>query len=69
MQGGSYGHVSGTVDYGFVAGNFGFYAAAEGVRDGGWRLHSDSSNERLYADAGYRFEGSEVFVRRDAAKP
>ncbi len=62
VQGGSYGHAMGTLQYGVADGDFSFYAAAEGVTDGGWRLQSQSNLGRLYADAGWRIGDSELHL-------
>ena len=62
IQGGSFAHVMGTLQYGLNDGNFSFYAAAEGVLDGGWRLQSSSQLGRLYFDAGWRFGESEIHL-------
>ena len=43
-------------------GDFSFYAAGEGITDGGWRLQSGSDIARLYADAGWRFGNSELHL-------
>jgi iron complex outermembrane recepter protein len=59
-QGGTYGHGMGTAQYGFESGNMSFYAAAEGVTDSGWRLHSPSGLARLYTDTGGRLGASEL---------
>ncbi|HEX4271230.1 MAG TPA: TonB-dependent receptor plug domain-containing protein, partial [Rhizomicrobium sp.] len=66
-QGGTYGHGMGTMQYGVESGNMSFYAAAEGVTDSGWRLHSPSGLARLYTDAGWRFGASEVHFVATAA--
>src|ERR1700748_2391339 len=44
-----------------------FYAAAEGVTDSGWRLHSPSGLARLYTDAGWRLGASEMHFVATAA--
>jgi iron complex outermembrane receptor protein len=62
LQGGSYGHGMASLQYGVMDGDFAFYAAAEGVTDGGWRLQSGSSLARLYGDAGWRFGDSEIHL-------
>jgi iron complex outermembrane recepter protein len=62
LQGGSFGHAMGTLQYGVEDGDFNFYVAAEGVTDDGWRLHSESNLGRLYADAGWRFGDSEIHL-------
>ncbi|HEX4178305.1 MAG TPA: TonB-dependent receptor, partial [Rhizomicrobium sp.] len=66
-QGGTYGHGMGTMQYGVESGDMSFYAAAEGVTDSGWRLHSPSGLARLYTDAGLRFGTSEVHFVATAA--
>jgi iron complex outermembrane receptor protein len=67
-QGGSYGHGMASLQYGIENGVFAFYAAAEGVTDGGWRLQSDSNLTRLYADAGWRFGSSEIHLVASGAQ-
>ncbi len=62
LQGGSYGHVMGMAEYGLEDGGFAFYVSTEGVRDGGWRLHSASDLARFYADAGWRRGSSEIHL-------
>src|ERR1700692_1475188 len=52
----------GTLQYGTQDGDFRFYGALEGIVDGGWRLQSGSNLGRLYADAGWRFENSEIHL-------
>src|SRR6185437_1056630 len=48
VQGGSFGHGMATAQFGGTDGALAFYGAAEGVTDGGWRLHSGSDVARLY---------------------
>ena len=56
-QGGSFGHGMATAQMGAADGDLAFYGAAEGVTDGGWRLHSGSDLVRLYGDIGsYRLD-------------
>ena len=62
LQGGTYGHGTGTAQYGFADGPLGLYGAAEAVTDSGWRLHSPSDIVRLYADAGWRMDDSELHL-------
>jgi iron complex outermembrane receptor protein len=62
LQGGSYSHGMGTLQYGVQDRNFSFYAAGEGITDGGWRDQSSSSIGRLYADAGWRRGRVEVHL-------
>ncbi|HWC64372.1 MAG TPA: TonB-dependent receptor, partial [Rhizomicrobium sp.] len=67
-QGGSYGHGMASLQYGLADGDFAFYAAADGVTDGGWRLHSASDLARLYADAGWRLGDSEIHLVASGAQ-
>ena len=62
LQGGSYGHGMANLQYGVMDGDFAFYAAAEGVTDGGWRMQSGSNLARLYADTGWRYGDSEFHL-------
>jgi iron complex outermembrane receptor protein len=61
-QGGSYGQGMASLQYGLSDGGFAFYAAADGVTDSGWRLHSASNLGRFYADAGWRLGDSEIHL-------
>jgi iron complex outermembrane receptor protein len=54
VLGGSFGRYSGTLQYGKQIENVGFYVAATGLHDGGWRDHSPSTLRQLYADLGWR---------------
>jgi iron complex outermembrane receptor protein len=67
LQGGSYGHGMAAVEYGVADGDFSFYGAAEGITDGGWRLHSGSDVARLYGDAGWRRGGTELHLVASAS--
>jgi len=62
IEGGSYGHINGSVQYGVNWGDWSFYAAGEGFRDGSYRLFSNSDIERLYTDTGYRGDISEFHL-------
>ena len=62
MLGGSYGRVSGSLQYGVQKDNFAAYVAAEGLRDQGWRYESPSELRRIYADFGWRGDGAEVHL-------
>jgi iron complex outermembrane receptor protein len=68
VQGGSFGHGMATAQYGTTDGDFSFYGAAEGVTDGGWRLHSGSNLARLYADAGWRIGDTELHLVASGAQ-
>ena len=62
ILGGSYGRVNGNFEYGKQVGNYSFYVAADGYRDGGYRPFGSQNAERAYADLGYRSQDSEVHV-------
>jgi iron complex outermembrane receptor protein len=62
LQGGSFGHGMATAQFGGTDGDLAFYGAAEGVTDGGWRLHSGSDVARLYGDLGWRLGDSEFHL-------
>jgi iron complex outermembrane receptor protein len=62
VQGGSFGQVSGSLEYGASKGPWSAYVAADGGREDGWRLHSPSSLARAYADFGWQEGRSELHV-------
>jgi iron complex outermembrane receptor protein len=53
LEGGSFGRLYGTAEYGAQHGPWSIYAAADGGHDDGWRLQSPSSVARAYADIGW----------------
>src|SRR5882757_1200890 len=67
-QGGSYGRVNGSAQYGAKFGDYAVYLAAEGLRDGGWRYQSPSTLRRFFGDVGWRSEGSEIHLIASAAR-
>ncbi len=62
IEGGSYDHVSGNIEYGVKSGDLGLYIAGEGFSDGNYRKFSDSDLERFYADAGYQGDITEFHL-------
>jgi len=68
IQGGSYGRISGSVQYGVRDGDLSVYVAADGTRDDGWRRHSASDVERFYADGGYQGESLELHLVASGAR-
>ncbi|MEQ1696778.1 MAG: TonB-dependent receptor [Hyphomicrobiaceae bacterium] len=75
---GSFGRRQGSLQHGAQYGNFATYVAIEGVKDDGWRDHSDSTVRRAYADLGFKnsqtemhlnFTGSSNFFGAAAATP
>ena len=65
--GGSYGRLSGSLEYGHQAGNFAIYAAGEILNDNGFRQTSASNIYRLYTDLGWRSDAAELHVAVTAA--
>ncbi|MEI9963984.1 MAG: hypothetical protein WDM92_04055, partial [Caulobacteraceae bacterium] len=53
IEGGSFGRVDGSAQYGAARGPWSVYVAADGGRDDGWRLQSPSKVARGYADLGW----------------
>jgi len=53
VQGGSFGRVFGSVEYGAVKGPWSAYVAVDGGREDGWRRQSASDLARAYADLGW----------------
>ena len=62
ILGGSFGRVNGYMEYGKQVGNYSFYFAADGYRDGGYRPFGAQNAERTIADLGYRSQDSEVHL-------
>ena len=62
ILGGSYGRVNGTFQYGKQVGDYSFYFAADGLKDGGYRPFGASNLERAYGDLGYRTLDSEFHL-------
>ncbi|MBV9016551.1 MAG: TonB-dependent receptor, partial [Alphaproteobacteria bacterium] len=62
LQGGSFGRIGSSLQYGVASGPWGLYVAGDAIRDGGWRFQSQSEVVRAYADLGYRVPGSEVHL-------
>ena len=62
LEGGSFGRVYGSAEYGASSGPWALYLAADGGREDGWRLHSPSTLARAYADFGWKGERSEVHL-------
>ena len=65
--GGSYGRISGGLQYGIQKGDVAAYIAVQGFNETGWRQHSPSQLARIYADVGWRHDGNEVHVIFGAA--
>ena len=62
LEGGSFGRIDGSLEYGARSGPWGLYVAADGAHGDGWRLHSRSDIARLYADLGWKRAASELHL-------
>jgi iron complex outermembrane receptor protein len=68
IEGGSYGHVNGSVQYGVKSGDWSFYAAGEAMKDDNYRLFSGTDIERLYTDTGYKGDITELHLIASLAR-
>jgi iron complex outermembrane recepter protein len=66
-SGGSFGRVSGGVQYGAHKGDFGVYFAAQGHDEKGWRYQSPTELARMYGDIGWRNDTTELHFIASAA--
>ena len=62
VLGGSYGRISGGLQYGVQKGDLALYVAAQGLRDDGWRDKSPTEIGRVYLDVGWRNDRAELHV-------
>jgi iron complex outermembrane receptor protein len=53
LEGGSFGRLFGSAEYGMTDGRWSAYVALDGGHEDGWRAHSPSSVGRGYADVGW----------------
>ncbi|MFG1345053.1 TonB-dependent receptor [Xanthobacter autotrophicus DSM 431] len=67
LQGGSFGQIGGSIQYGGEKDGFGVYIAVDAVHDDGWRLHSPSDLARFYSDLGWKGDKAEVHIIASAA--
>jgi iron complex outermembrane receptor protein len=67
LQGGSFGRISGALQYGAQKDGIGVYFAADGLHDDGWRFHSPAELARLYFDIGAKGERAEIHLIASAA--
>ncbi len=65
---GSFGRVQGSAAVGMQSGNWGVFAAFEGIKDDGYRDFGDSEIKRMYADLGYRTSDAEFHLSFTGAK-
>ena len=68
LQGGSYGQINGSIQYGVKSGLLSLYVAAEAFKDDGYRLFSSSDIERVYADGGFSGDITEFHLIAQAAR-
>ncbi|HEX4080792.1 MAG TPA: TonB-dependent receptor, partial [Rhizomicrobium sp.] len=57
LSGGSWNQRNASIQYGANSGPFGFYVAARGLQEDGWRELSPDKVEQLYTDFSYREHG------------
>lgn len=62
LQGGSFGQIGGSLQYGGEKDGFGVYIAADAVREDGWRKQSASELARFYGDLGWKGDKAEVHL-------
>jgi iron complex outermembrane receptor protein len=62
VLGGSYGRISGGLQYGVQKGDLALYVAAQGLRDDGWRDRSPTEIGRVYLDLGWRNDRAELHL-------
>jgi outer membrane receptor protein involved in Fe transport len=67
VQGGSFGRVQDSTQFGQQNGHYSAYAALEFASDGGWREFTPSTIRRLYGDLGYQNGRSEIHLNVTAA--
>lgn len=58
----------GSLQAGMRAGQWAAYIATELIEDGGYRNYSESSVKRMYADLGFKNEGTEIHLSYTGAK-
>jgi iron complex outermembrane receptor protein len=68
IQGGSFGQLNGSIQYGVKAGLFSLYLTGEAFKDDGWRKYSSSDIERFYVDAGFNGDISEFHLIAQVAR-
>ncbi|GGF78953.1 membrane protein [Azorhizobium oxalatiphilum] len=68
IQGGSFGQVGGSVQYGIEKDGVGLYVAADALREDGWRLQSPSELVRFYGDLGWKGDKGEVHITAQLAR-
>jgi iron complex outermembrane receptor protein len=67
VSGGSFGNLTGYASWAGRSGAFGFYAAAGGVRDEGFRYASPTALRQVYADFGYEAQRTRIHVSLSVA--
>ncbi len=67
LSAGSFGRTQAGVEFGAKAGDTALYAAAQGLREDGWRDHSPSRAGQFYADLGWRPAAGEFHLNLLAA--
>ena len=62
LMGGSFGRLSGALQYGVQQDNTSVYVAVQGLKDDGWRYQSPSDITRFYTDLGWRGDRAELHL-------
>ncbi len=62
LSGGSFGQAQADVQYGAALGDLGFYLAADGIHQDGWRDLQSSDIQNLYGDLGWRHDRAEAHL-------
>ena len=62
LMGGSFGRLSGGLQYGVQQDNTSVYVAVQGLKDDGWRYQSPSDITRFYTDLGWRGDRAELHL-------
>jgi iron complex outermembrane receptor protein len=68
VQGGSFGRISGGLQFGGQRSGLSLYAAVQGLRDDGWRDRSPTEIGRAHLDLGWRNDRAEVHLTATVAK-
>ena len=68
LSGGSFGQVSGALEYGKQSDNTAVYVAAAGLHANGWRDFQSSGLKQFYGDIGWRSERAELHLNVDLAQ-
>jgi iron complex outermembrane receptor protein len=68
VRGGSFGRIQESLQTGQQSGHVAAYVALENINDDGWRQFSPATINRMYADLGFKGDGSEFHVNFTGAR-